>query len=354
MRTKTATTGSVPTSTDVARATPVVACDPISERPSRPAALGHDAAWRLLLEARAAVDAGNGPDELAFGIVEGEPRRGAIGAGVVVIDRRARRVASGLERFDPPARELLDLFLAQAVTPRGTGSSTAILGQTLDGFIATRSGDSRYINGDAGLVHLHRTRALCDAVIVGASTAVLDEPRLTTRHVRGPNPVRVVIDPNGRLPTTSPLLHDGAAPTLVLRRGNGRVREEPVTDQGRLLYLPEADGQLAPARIVAALRGRGLSRLLIEGGGDTVGRFLAAGRLDRLQLLVAPVLLGAGRPAVRLPPVERLAGALRPACRRYLVGEDVLFDLRLEGAGRGGAPPTPGGTEPDRRTDLIG
>ena len=107
-----------------------------------------------------------------------------------------------------------------------------------------------------------------------------------------------------------------------------------------MLRLPESDGQLAPARIVAALRERGLSRLLVEGGGDTAGRFLVAGRLDRLQLLVAPILLGGGRPAVRLPPAERLAGALRPACRRYLMGEDVLFDLRLTDAGgnEGGSP----------------
>jgi riboflavin biosynthesis pyrimidine reductase len=69
--------------------------------------------------------------------------------------------------------------------------------------------------------------------------------------------------------------------------------------------------------------------VLIEGGGNTVSRFLAADRLDRLQLLVAPVILGAGRPAVSLPPVERLASALRPLCRRYLLAEDVLFDLHF-------------------------
>ena len=109
-----------------------------------------------------------------------------------------------------------------------------------------------------------------------------------------------------------------------------------------MLRLPESDGQLAPARIVAALRERGLTRLLVEGGGDTAGRFLAAGRLDRVQLLVAPILLGGGRPAVRLSPAERLADALRPACRRYLMGEDVLFD-----SGRG----TPAETRAAPATD---
>jgi diaminohydroxyphosphoribosylaminopyrimidine deaminase / 5-amino-6-(5-phosphoribosylamino)uracil reductase len=326
-------------SAGVEPAAPVPARERTGEAPAGVPVLGADAAWRLLLAVRAAVDAECGPGELAFTVAGEEVRPGADGAATVVVDRRARHVARGLERFGPPARELLELFLAQAVTPREAGSSVAILGQTLDGFIATRSGDSRYINGSAALVHLHRTRALCDAVIVGASTATLDEPRLTTRHVEGPNAVRVVVDPNGRLPATSPLLHDGAAPTLVLRRG-GREREEPVTDQARVLRLPESLGQLAPARIVAVLRERGLGRLLVEGGGDTAGRFLVAGRLDRLQLLVAPILLGGGRPAVRLPPAERLAGALRPACRRYLMGEDVLFDLRLTDAGgnEGGSP----------------
>jgi diaminohydroxyphosphoribosylaminopyrimidine deaminase / 5-amino-6-(5-phosphoribosylamino)uracil reductase len=316
-------------SAGVEPAAPVLARERTGEAPAGVPGLGPDAAWRLLLAVRAAVDAGHAPGELAFAVAGGEVRRGPDGAATVVVDRRACRVAQGLGRFGPPARELLELFLVQAVTPREAGSSVAILGQTLDGFIATRSGDSRYINGSAALVHLHRARALCDAVIVGASTAVLDEPRLTTRHVEGPNAVRVVVDPNGRLPATSPLLHDGAAPTLVLRRGEGREREEPVTDQARVLRLPESLGQLAPVRIVAALRERGLGRLLVEGGGDTAGRFLACGRLDGLQLLVAPILLGGGRPAVRLPPAERLAGALRPACRRYLMGEDVLFDLRL-------------------------
>ena len=89
-------------------------------------------------------------------------------------------------------------------------------------------------------------------------------------------------------------------------------------------------GELPPGRVLEALRARGLARVLVEGGGDTVSRFLARGLLDRLQLLVAPVLLGAGRRAVRLQaPPERLAGALRLSGTQHLLGGgDVLFDLR--------------------------
>src|SRR6516165_9302021 len=75
-------------------------------------------------------------------------------------------------------------------------------GQSIDARIATPSGDSHYINGEVGLEHLHRLRALMDAVVIGVGTAVADDPQLTVRRVRGPNPARVIIDPKGRLPPT--------------------------------------------------------------------------------------------------------------------------------------------------------
>ena len=292
------------------------------------------AAWRLVLAARAAVDAGGMAEALAFSVRGGWvlPGAGFGGDGLLVtIDRATGAVALGAEHLSPEGAEVLELFLGMAVVPRIRGLTVAVLGQTLDGYIATVAGESRCINGPAGLAHLHRLRALSDAVVVGATTAALDRPRLTTRLAEGPNPVRVVLDPNGRLPETSPLLHDGAAPTLVFRAGEeGSGGERRLTEQARIVDLPAEDGELPPARVLAALRGRGLTRVLVEGGGDTVSRFLARGLLDRLHLLVAPVLLGAGRPAVRLPaPPERLAGALRPSGTQHLLGDgDVLFDLR--------------------------
>ena len=294
------------------------------------ARLGEAQAWRLILAARSAVDAGITGGELPFTILRDTVVRGANGAGTVLVDRSAGCLTSGQERFDEGACRLLEQFLALALVPREMGQVCGVLGQTLDGYIATHDGESRYINGSAGLAHLHRLRALSDAVMIGASTAALDHPRLTTRHVEGPNAVRVVIDPRGRLPANSPLLRDDAAPTLVLRPGSGP--EHRLAEHARVVPLGECGASIEPARILAALRERGLSRVLIEGGGNTVSRFLAADRLDRLQLLVAPVILGAGRTAVSLPPVERLASALRPLCRRYLLAEDVLFDLHLRHA----------------------
>jgi len=93
----------------------------------------------------------------------------------------------------------------------------AQLGQTLDGRIATHSGHSHFVTGAEDIEHLHRLRALVDAVVVGAGTAISDDPQLTVRHVRGDNPVRVVLDPSGRVPSDRKLFQDGAAPTLWLQ-----------------------------------------------------------------------------------------------------------------------------------------
>src|SRR5437764_3966131 len=89
-------------------------------------------------------------------------------------------------------------------------------GQSIDARIATPTGHSHYINGAAGLLHLHRLRALVDAVVVGVGTAVADDPQLTVRRVAGPNPARVVIDPNGRLPRAARLLSADGARILLL------------------------------------------------------------------------------------------------------------------------------------------
>lgn len=216
--------------------------------------------------------------------------------------------------------------------------TVAHLGQSLDGFIATRSGDSRFVTGPANLVHLHRMRALCDAVVVGAGTVAIDDPQLTTRLVAGRSPLRVVIDPQRTLGAHYRVFTDGAAPTLVAcgvsrlgRRALGRVVPggNPRHGRAELLGVSETVTGLDLAALLAALRLRGLARIFIEGGGQTVSSFLTAGLVDRLQIAVAPFLIGDGRPAIRLPPPAQLGDCTRPARRVYRMGEDILFDFDL-------------------------
>jgi diaminohydroxyphosphoribosylaminopyrimidine deaminase/5-amino-6-(5-phosphoribosylamino)uracil reductase len=199
-------------------------------------------------------------------------------------------------------------------------------GQSLDGRVATETGHSHYINGADGLAHLHRLRAVVDAVVVGIGTALADDPQLTVRRVAGPNPARVVIDPHGRLPPTARLLTtDGARRLVVMAEG----ARSALPDDIERLTLPTQSGAIAPAAILARLAACGFRRILIEGGANTVSRFLVAGCLDRLHVVVAPMILGTGKPSFTLPPIDRVDRALRPPMRTHILGDEVLFDCDL-------------------------
>jgi diaminohydroxyphosphoribosylaminopyrimidine deaminase / 5-amino-6-(5-phosphoribosylamino)uracil reductase len=200
------------------------------------------------------------------------------------------------------------------------------VGQSLDGRIATTTGHSKYINGPAGLTHLHRLRALVDAVVVGVGTALADDPQLTVRRVAGPQPARVVVDPNGRLGASAKLFaSDGVRRLLVTAEGTRCVPPAGV----EILALPTNDEHIAPRTILVALADRGMRRVLIEGGADTVSRFLATGCLDRLHVVVAPIILGSGRASFSLPPIERADQASRIPIRAHQLDDEVLFDCDL-------------------------
>ena len=224
--------------------------------------------------------------------------------------------------------ELLDLFLP--LVAQAGPWVVAQLGQSLDGRIATESGASHYINAIEARTHLHRLRAVVDAVMVGVGTVNADDPQLTVRHVPGANPLRVVLDPRRRAVAQARVFNDGAAPTLHL------VAEDGDASGGagdvRCCAMPCAAGGFEPAAVLGWLREAGYRRVLVEGGGVTVSRFLQAGVLDRLHVMVAPMLIGSGRPGLVLPPIETLDEAIRPPSRCFACGVDTLFDLDLRAA----------------------
>jgi len=208
----------------------------------------------------------------------------------------------------------------------------AQLGQSLDGCIATASGDSHFVTGPESLLHLHRLRALCDAVLVGAGTVAADDPQLTTRRVEGPHPVRVLIDPARRLSPGARALSDGQAPTLWLHDASApaaRVALPQGTECLAVRGLAGADGGVDGPALIGALAARGLKLLFVEGGGVTVSRLLQQGCLDRLHLVVAPVIIGAGRRGLQLPAFARMGDCPRPRAHVVPMGDDVLWDLDL-------------------------
>jgi diaminohydroxyphosphoribosylaminopyrimidine deaminase / 5-amino-6-(5-phosphoribosylamino)uracil reductase len=241
-------------------------------------------------------------------------------------------------------RELLALREGNASPPPGSegalygpiaGASEqfvlAQVGQSLDGRVATPSGDARDISGPDGLAHLHRCRALVDAVIVGENTVSCDNPRLSVRLVEGPDPVRVVIDCHGRLTGSEGLFHDGGARVIVFQSAEADRSKLPNAEIIR--FRPEGNG-LAPQEMLAALRELGLSRVLVEGGARTIARFIDAGLIDRLHVAVSPIIIGSGPSGITLPPIQRLSSAIRPDAQVYSLGNDILFDCQLRATGR--------------------
>lgn len=217
-----------------------------------------------------------------------------------------------------------DLALARLRRPaHGRSIVVGQLGQSLDGRIATPTGASKYINGTEALRHLHRIRASVDAVVVGVGTAIADDPQLTTRHVPGPNATRVVIDPKGRLPRHLRMLQDGVSPVIVISP------DDAVTPDGaeRLAVQSTPQGHMCPVQIVRALSARGMRKILVEGGAETLARFLNAGAIDELHLMVAPIVLGSGKTGLNLDPIESLDEAVRPRVRTMRFEDGELLCL---------------------------
>jgi diaminohydroxyphosphoribosylaminopyrimidine deaminase / 5-amino-6-(5-phosphoribosylamino)uracil reductase len=246
-------------------------------------------------------------------------------------------------------RTLLDLYLPITGVRPQQAITLGHLGQSLDGFIATPSGDSSYVTGSENILHLHRLRALCDAVVVGALTVEADNPRLTTRLVQGRNPLRVVIDPQCRLAPSLRVFADDEAATLrVCARGAAGVRQARARGEDVLEVAAER-GRIDLDELLEQLHARGCWRVFVEGGGVTVSSFLEAGLLDRLHVAVAPLLIGNGRPAIRLAARQRLKDCMAVEPRIYRTGRDILYDCDLRASTPGACRPGVGEAGPVRR-----
>jgi diaminohydroxyphosphoribosylaminopyrimidine deaminase / 5-amino-6-(5-phosphoribosylamino)uracil reductase len=303
------------------------------------------AAWRALLAAAAIARAAT-VDPGADDSPDFERALIGIGAGGVRVPPQRTEMdawlVSGLAGWSvapsaPAAvRALLDLYAPVCAPAAERPLTIAHLGQSLDGCIATASGDSYYVTGPDNVVHLHRLRALCDAVIVGASTVERDDPLLTVRHVEGENPLRVIIDPRRRLGLQARVFADDAETLLVYGDDAPCSGSRGAAD---VITLPVREGRLDLEALLAELRARGCRAVFVEGGGATVSSFVEAGLLDRLQIAIAPLVTGSGRPGLTLPARDRIAECLRPAHRVFTMGGDVLFDcdLRTSGVARASA-----------------
>jgi diaminohydroxyphosphoribosylaminopyrimidine deaminase/5-amino-6-(5-phosphoribosylamino)uracil reductase len=195
---------------------------------------------------------------------------------------------------------------------------------SLDGRIATSSGESRWITGEAARLEGHRLRAASDAILVGVETVLADDPRLTTRLPDGGrDPLRVILDSKLRTPDFARVAVPG---TLILTTAEPR----PVGAAEVMRVAANQQRRPAVEAVLDELGARGVTRLLVEGGGRVAAAFINAGAIDAIEWFRAPMLLGAeGRPCLGLLALKRLSDA--PRFRR-LAAELLDDDLweRLE------------------------
>lgn len=208
---------------------------------------------------------------------------------------------------------------------------------TLDGRIATASGDSKWITGEAARREAHRMRDRADAVMVGIGTVLADDPALTVRHVRGRDPLRVVLDTHLRIPPASKLVrHDSRAATLIVHgpdapsEARARLADHPGVE---LVEAPLDRDRLDLEAVMRILGARDIVRLLVEGGAKVHGALLSRGLVQRAAIFVAPRLLGDPRaiPLADAGPIARIADGWHlasPDVRRF--GEDILVEGELE------------------------
>ncbi len=169
------------------------------------------------------------------------------------------------------------------------------LAQTLDGRIATATGESRWITGGEARAVGHRLRAEHDAILVGIGTVLADDPDLTCRlaGLEERSPVRVVLDSRGRLPPASQLARTaGAVPVWVLGTTSAQTKAEAAPGIERSALPAGADGRVEVMAALRALAGKGITRVLVEGGAGVAGSLLRAGAVDRIHLFTAGKVIG--------------------------------------------------------------
>lgn len=206
--------------------------------------------------------------------------------------------------------------------------------QTLDGRIATSTGDSQWISSEASLKFAHKLRAQHDAVLVGLGTVIKDDPRLTVRLVRGRNPLRVIVDSGLHVSPKSEILKDtSAAPTLIatVKKASDRKFQKLAASGVEIITVDRDEkGKVDLKKLFKSLAKKKISSVLVEGGAQIITSVLKNNLADRLVTVIAPKIIGRGIEAVGDLNIRNLKSAKKLSVQKVLrLGDDIVVDSRL-------------------------
>lgn len=276
------------------------------------------------------------PARLVVGTLDPNPL--VSGRGLEILARQGINITVGI--LERECRRLNEVFFKWMET--GLPFVTLKYAQSMDGRIGTSSGHSRWISSPGSLKFAHRLRACHDAIIVGSGTVLKDDPELTTRLVRGKNPVRIVVDSRLSLPLEAHVLQnqDQARTIIVTTDQADSSKLKLLAVAGiEVIFCGQSSsaGKIDLERLIAILGQKGLTSLLVEGGSKLLTSFLSARLADRLLVIQAPKIIGSGIEAVGALGVVEMAEAIRVdviGIRR--LGGDILIDGRID---RASGPP---------------
>ena len=268
-----------------------------------------------------------------------DPNPGVAGGGAEFLERHGIEVCQGV--CAPEAEALNEIFSTYIQT--GRPFVIAKCAATLDGRIATRSGDARWVTGEAARAYVHELRQSVDAIMVGVDTIAADDPLLTTRRADGPSrdPVRVVLDTHARIPPAARVLrHASKADTLVVTGpGVGADVKRRILRRGvELMETAMRAGRIDLAALLLRLGGRGITSVLVEGGSRVLASAFRDGIVDKACFFFAPLITGGddGVPICRGEGVDRMQECTRLVrIKSQRFGDDVMIEGYVP-RGRGG------------------
>ncbi len=195
------------------------------------------------------------------------------------------------------------------------------IGQSLDGKIALLNGNSHYINDKNSISYLHSLRSICDAVVVGVNTIRKDDPLLTTRAIKGPNPQRIIIDPSLKLTNKYQVFKDGM-PNIIFTHSKLNKK----FNNTQIYKLPERN---FTNLIYQNINRLGYKLVLVEGGSKTISKFLENKLLNIMQFIIAPTIIGSGINSINIEPITNLKNVIRTKNNIYKFGKEIIVSLEF-------------------------
>ncbi len=203
--------------------------------------------------------------------------------------------------------------------------------QTLDGRIATKSGDSQWISSEASRRYVHRLRSMNQGIMVGAGTVVADNPQLTVRHVRGKNPFRIIVDSKLRIPIKSSVLTDANVCLTIIATTSSvsaaKMAAAKKCGAAVLVVKKDKNGKVSLRDLLRKLGKREIVSVLVEGGSEIITSLLKAGLVDKMIIPIAPMIVGKGLEAIGDLNINKISKAIRFSSFKTMKrGDDIIFE----------------------------